>query len=233
MQDKIYDLITKEKEITWQSIIYDLVKKEELDPWNLDISKLVQKYLETIKNLKKHSFFISGKVILASSILLRLKSYKLISEHIANFDTLLYPSDESLLDEMENNQYAEMDIPQLLIKTPQTRRRKVNLKELVGALTNALEVNQRRLIKRKDEELLRPVEIPKKTINITSLIKDLYSKILSFFKKTETIKFSELIPSNKKEDKIYTFIPMLHLVNEGKIDLEQNEHFGEIFIKKG
>jgi chromatin segregation and condensation protein Rec8/ScpA/Scc1 (kleisin family) len=64
------------------------------------------------------------------------------------------------------------------------------------------------------------------------LIKDLYSKILNFFKKSETIKFSELTPSSKKEDKIYTFIPLLHLVNSNKIDLEQNEHFGEIFIKK-
>ena len=31
MQDKIYNIITKESEITWQTIIYDLIKKEELE----------------------------------------------------------------------------------------------------------------------------------------------------------------------------------------------------------
>ena len=124
MQDKIYDIITKESEITWQTIIYDLVRKEEMDPWDIDITKLTQKYLQEIKKLQEHDFFISGKVILASSILLRLKSHKLITEHIANFDSLLYPSDESLLDEMQNHDYREIEIPKLLIKTPQSRRRK-------------------------------------------------------------------------------------------------------------
>lgn len=231
MQDKIYDLITKEKEITWQSIILELVKKEELDPWDLDITKLTNKYIQTLKTLKEHNFFISGKMILASSILLRLKSSRLISEHIANFDSLLYPSEE-LLEEMENNDYTELNIPKLLIKTPQTRRRKVNLKELVSALSGALDVNQRRFIKRKDEQILRPAEIPIKKVDITSLIKNLYDKISGFFKKSETLTFSQLVPSNKKEDKIYTFIPMLHLVNSGKINIDQKEHFGEIFISK-
>ena len=190
-----------------------------MDPWNIDITKLTSKYLQTLKQLKEHNFFISGKVVLASSILLRLKSHKLITEHIANFDSMLYPPEEDLLEEMNNNQYAELEVPRLLIKTPQTRRRKININELVSALTQALDVNQRRLIKKRDEQLLRPVVIPKKTMDITQLIKNLYTKISSFFKKSETIKFSQLVPSNKKQDKICTFIPMLHLVNQGKIDI--------------
>ena len=233
MHDKIYNIITKESEITWQSIIYDLVKKEEMDPWDIDITKLTQKYLQAIKKLQEHNFLLSGKVVLASSILLRLKTHRFLTEHIANFDQQLFPPDEDLLEEMESNKYTELDIPKLLIKTPQARRRKINLNELVGALTQALDVNQRRLIKRKDEELLRPVNIPQKKVDITSLIKNLYTKITSFFQKSEKIKFSQLVSSNKKEDKIYTFIPMLHLVNEGKINIDQEEHFGEIFIEKG
>ena len=42
--------------------------------------------------------------------------------------------------------------------------------------------------------------------------------------------FSQLVPSNTKEDKIYTFIPLLHLTTQRKIDLTQQEHFGEIEI---
>lgn len=38
------------------------------------------------------------------------------------------------------------------------------------------------------------------------------------------------MPSQKKEDKIFTFIPLLHLTNQRKVNLEQKEHFGEIEI---
>ena len=33
-----------------------------------------------------------------------------------------------------------------------------------------------------------------------------------------------------KEDKVFTFIPLLHLTNQRKIDLNQENHFGEIEI---
>ena len=49
MQDRIFEMLLKEDEITWQTILYDLVKTEEMDPWDIDISLLSQKYLETVK----------------------------------------------------------------------------------------------------------------------------------------------------------------------------------------
>jgi len=43
--------------------------------------------------------------------------------------------------------------------------------------------------------------------------------------------FTQLLPpSGTKEDKIYTFIPLLHLTTQRKVDLSQKEHFGEIEI---
>lgn len=33
------------------------------------------------------------------------------------------------------------------------------------------------------------------------------------------------------QDKVYTFIPLLHLAHQQKVDLEQKEQFGEIDIK--
>ena len=47
----------------------------------------------------------------------------------------------------------------------------------------------------------------------------------------ETLTFTKLVPSEKKEDKIYTFIPLLHLDNQEKVNLMQKEHFGEIEIE--
>ena len=76
MQDELLNILMQKDEITWQSLIYDLVKSEQMNPWDIDVSLLSKKYLETVKKLQEHNFFISGKVILASAILLKIKSVR-------------------------------------------------------------------------------------------------------------------------------------------------------------
>ena len=129
MQQEILDMLLKEDEITWQSILYDLVKSEKMDPWDIDISILSQKYLEIVKQLQETNFFVSGKIILASAILLKLKSNKLLTDHIASFDNLLFHQDIEELDDFEvkNQRIKLMENPRLTIKNPQARKRKVSL----------------------------------------------------------------------------------------------------------
>ena len=236
MQDRLYNLLMQKDEITWQSIIYDLVRTGEMDPWDIDVSVLSKRYLETLKTLKEAHFLISGKVVLAAAILLRIKSDKLVTEKIANLDSQLFSQGEiEDLDNFEDNieRIKLLGNPRLTIKTPLARKRKVSLNDLMGALQRALEVDQRRTLKRlREEEHLSKVKIPEKKVDISVLIKELYTKISDLFSKKPTLTFSELVPGGRREDKIITFIPMLHLVNHGKIDIEQKEHFGEIDIIK-
>lgn len=232
MQDKLYNMLVEKDDITWKTIILDLVKEEKMDPWDIDVSLLAQKYLEAIRELEEHNFFISGKVLLASALLINIKSNKLLTEHIANFDSLLYPPEN--IEDLEELQHGlqEFNAPRLLVKTPQARKRKVNLNDLMTALHKALEVERKRRIRRSYAVPIREVNIPKKRYDIGNLIKGLYSRILTFLKKKELVTFSELVNSNKKEDKIYTFIPLLHLAHDGKVNIHQEKAFGEINIKK-
>ena len=96
MEDKIYSLLMKEDEVTWQDIIYNLIKTEEMDPWDVNITKLTQKYIQTVKGMNEQNFFVSGKMILASSLLLKLKSNKFIDHDISNFDSYLFHSEDEL-----------------------------------------------------------------------------------------------------------------------------------------
>ncbi|MBI2499228.1 segregation/condensation protein A [Candidatus Woesearchaeota archaeon] len=232
MQNKLYEMLINEDEITWQSIIYDLIKTEQMDPWDINISLLAKRYLETIKELQDHSFFISGKVVLAASLLLRIKSYKLVNENIAEFDNLLFQKEQDLLSEEENplDFLGEEKIPTLLVKTPQARKRKVTVNDLIEALQKALQVDEKRNIRRRDERVLREINLPKYKIDISALIKNLYLKIKDFFQNHPKVTFTQLLPSDKKEDKIYTFIPLLHLASQNKVNLEQEAPFGEINI---
>ena len=74
MHDRIMDIVMGEDEITWKTMLYDLVKAEGMDPWDIDISKLTRNFIDMIKTMKKMDLRVSGKVLLASALLLKFKS---------------------------------------------------------------------------------------------------------------------------------------------------------------
>ncbi len=233
MQEQLYNMLLKKDEITWQSIILDLIKSEQLNPWDIDISLLTKKYIEKIKQMQEANLFISCKVLLASAFLLRIKSYKLVTEEILNFDNKLNPPEEfEEIEELyQNAPFPNIEMPKLTIKTPLPRKRKVTLADLMNALQKALEVSNRKTLRRQLEAQIN-VQIPEKKIDITSLIMEVYNKITEFFKfdKKSKLTFTKLVNSKRKEDKVLTFIPLLHLDNQEKINLSQEQHFGEIYI---
>lgn len=230
--DRIFEIIySKTDEITWQNILYDLVRTEQMDPWEIDISMISQRYIDTIRKLKEHDFRISGKMVLAAAILLKLKSTRLVGEDITELDRLIAGAgeQEEELTELDGPLIPKLgEVPTLIPHTPQPRKRKVSIYDLVRALEKALEVKKRRVL-----NSIPPMNlaIPKKTFDITSAIRNVYGKIRSFFTSgVKKIGFSELLPSQSRQDKVHTFIPLLHLAQQNKIELEQEQAFGEIRV---
>ncbi len=230
-QDKIYDLLLEKDDVTWQTLLYELVKTEEMDPWDIDVSTLTKRYITSIRKLKELNFRISGKVLLAAAILLRIKSNKLLTEDLTEFDNFISGEEEieDLTFEETYEKLQDHEKPDLIPRTPQPRKRKVSIYDLVDALQQALEVKRRRVIQSMPPT---DVKIPKKPRDITQVIREAYGRIKSFIYKNKKnrVSFSQLIPSNSKEDKIYTFIPLLHLRTQRKIDLHQEKHFDDIDI---
>ena len=230
--ERIFKIIHDEDEVTWQRLIYELVKTEQMDPWDINVSLLTKKYIEVIKQLKELDFRVSGKVLLAAAILLKIKSSRLLHEDLSEFDRLLTETgemaDELDFEEIGPERREEEKYP-LIPRTPQPRKRKVSIYDLVEALEKALEVKRRRVL-----NSIPPLnlEAPKKTRDITMVIKDVYGRIKSFFYRNNSNKvlFSQLTPSQAKEDKVHTFVPLLHLTTQRKVDLHQEQHFGEIEI---
>jgi len=239
MQDKIFEILFEKDDISWQSIIYELVRTEQMDPWDVDISQISQKYIEMLGRLKEMDFRISGKVVLAAAILLKMKSVRLVGEDIQALDRMFIPPDEivddtlSIFDEPSDTRYNSAVFP-LIPRTPQPRKRKVSIYDLVKSLEKALEVRKRRVLSNIPAPSL---SVPAKTKEITEIIREVYERIRTFFfsESRQTLTFTKLIPSDKKEDKISTFVPLLHLATQTKIELNQKEHFGEIeiFLRDG
>ena len=231
--DRIFDIIlSKSDEITWQSIIYELVKSEQMDPWDIDVSILTQKYIYMLKQLKEHDFRVSGKVLLAAAILLKIKSTRLVGDDLSELDRLLIGV-EGEMEELGFDETAEIpkldEIPSLIPRTPQPRKRKVSIFDLVKALERALEVKKRRLM-----NSIPPMDLeaPKKGKDVTQVIREVYGRIKLFFVNAiqGKLTFTKLLPSQSREDKVYTLIPLLHLAQQNKIELYQDAPFSEIEI---
>lgn len=240
MHNKIFDILMDQDEITWQSIIMELIRSEEMDPWDIDISLLTKKFVDALKEMKELNLRVSGKIILAAAILLRIKSTRLLGADLMEFDRMLAKDDdESLYDDGEEEQYMQQsggmkfnidgkDI-RLIPKTPQPRKRKVSVYDLIDALGVALNVKRRR-----HNRLSTPKELvlPDKQIDITALMDQIYEEVRNHFGEqgTDKMMFSELVPSDDKCDKVYTFIPLLHLANARRVDLNQQNHFDDFGI---
>lgn len=235
--NQVYSIVTG-KDPSWQGIIYNLINSEQLDPWNIDLSKLCNSYFEKIKELEEEDFFISSKILLAASLLLRIKSEFLLNKHIKEIDDVLFQRTEEKKYTLERIEFDE-ELPVLLPKTPIPRFKKVTLQDLISALDKAMKVESRKInkeIQKKQAERLSYVDIPKiKRVNIGDRIRIFYAQLLTKFKnkekKGELIKlhYSE-ITGTDKEQRISSFLPLLHLSNRSKIWLEQEKHFDEIEI---
>jgi segregation and condensation protein A len=235
MQDKIFSMLVEQNEISWKTIILDLVSSEQMDPWDVNISLLTDKYIERLRELKEQDLKVGGKVVLAASILLRIKSTKLVSDDMDDFDRLIAGTDmnqEAFYDSLEQElaqgeREALKEEFELLPRMPQARKRKVSVFDLVKALDKALEVKQRRVL----QSIPPPLPLPVRKFDLGASVTNLLQRLKSLFSYKKRLTFTDLLPSHSKQDKVYTFIPLLHLSNQQKVELEQAEPFGEIEVK--
>ncbi len=232
---QIYDIIFQEDDITWQTMIYELAREDKINPWDIDISVLTKEFISMMHQLKEMNFRLSGKVILAAAILLKLKTERLGVEQLLMLtDPDQFPelpeSDDDLFDIEHEKQFTKA---KLAPRIPGVRKRKVTMFELVGALKKALVVDERRqkrVLEAKREMPTTP--LPTKKIDIFARIESVYRRIQDFMKKfkKKTVEFDHILPSKKRRAIIWTFIPLLHLAHQQKISLRQEEPFGKIYV---
>jgi len=239
-QNQFYDIVVG-KQADWQTIIYELIHSEQLDPWGIDIIILTNKYFEKIHELEELDFYISSKVLLAASLLLRIKSEFLLNKHIKSIDEILFGKKEENKYEVERIEVDEDELPLLIPKTPLPRQRQVTLDELMTALNKAINTESRRIKREvavKRAKKLAEVDFPSfRRVDLKDRIKQFYARVLTNLKKKvkderkhmNKVGYSELA-GNSREEKLACFLPILHLSNAKKLWIEQEAHLDEIWI---
>lgn len=194
----------------WDSQLLELVKDNKINPWDIDIELLTQHYLEKINSLPQFDFRIPGKAVLTLAVLLRMKSERLnIQPPAAREAKVVAPFGPVVIPELKPIRRAV--------------ERKVTLMELVEALRDAFEVEKRKIQRKR---LLRQiVEISR--FDMGELLSSIREVLSTLFKTRDKILLTDLLAY---EEFAFLFLALLHLANEGTIDMEQAEWNSEIFI---
>ncbi|MBR9704143.1 segregation/condensation protein A [Candidatus Pacearchaeota archaeon] len=242
-EEQFFDVITSRKP-DWQQIIYDLINSEQLDPWDIDLVILTKKYFEKIFVLEEQDYYVSSKVLLAASLLLRIKSELLLNKHIKSIDDILFGKKEENKQIFERIIIDESELPVLIPKTPMPRLKKVTLDELMSALNKAINTESRRIKKEVQvhrAKKLSEIDFPEfRRIDLKDRIRGIYAKIMTSVKKISNNKrdknkelnkvcYSNLA-GNDRMERLSCFLPILHLSNNKKLWLEQENHLDEIWI---
>jgi segregation and condensation protein A len=210
----------REEEITPIDILLQLVQMGKVDPWNIDIVDLTGKYIERLREMQELDLRVSARAILAASILVRMKS-----------EALLY-SDEEEDEEEETKERLRVDVEPL---APPLRRveRYYTFDDLLDALMDALEEAERRKPRvRKKENIEEQVFVVEDfRVDIQKHVNKLYDIVARLYIESgEPVRFWDLVFDPTPKYIARTFLYLLFLSNLGKVELIQEEPFGEIFV---
>jgi len=221
--DELINLMVSEP--SWEDVIVKIVSDEGMDPWAVDIVKLSESFTNFLTRAEKLDLRIPARFILIAAILLRMKSDVLVTQKKKR--TLITEPSQ------KDSEIIEMlsKVPPLNPPIKRVPVSSVSVDELIGALKKAFDVKERREGRRR--RLRRVVEraVPEAEEDFESRINNLLGEIQDAIKDIETsVKFQDLLKNWDRKEIIKKLIPLLHLSNEGKVSVEQEELFKDIIV---
>lgn len=214
------DLVSLIDQPDWKSILVDLVKTNKMDPWNIDVSDLTQKYLDKINQMENLNLRVPANAILACAILVKTKSKYLKISSI----------DEDDEDNELTNAQKELFLEELpdLVASRSLREGRISLDELVSSIEGII---QRAEPKKKSIRDVPRMEFDFDTISIEEKLDGVFDLIKQKVDSEGIVLFDDLLSGSDEDSIIDTFLPVLFLMNSGKILAYQEDFFGDIFIK--
>lgn len=202
-------------------ILLDLAREQKIDPWDVDIDKLADLYVDKIREREELDLRVSGRALLSASTLLRMKA------NTQPHDGHPEEKDE-LLEELD------FDMPELgpitiIRQSPQ----KITLSDLAGSLQEALEKSSQKGGRERKAATVKKVvrELDEYHVNIEEHVQEFHEKVALLASDGGKINFMQLLPEENKLEIVRNLLLALFLSSKGKISLQQENHFGDIYIK--
>jgi chromatin segregation and condensation protein Rec8/ScpA/Scc1 (kleisin family) len=205
------------------NILFEFRKLEKLAPWNVSISYLLTSFLEQMNKSGQVDFRASGVALDSSALIYLMKSRLLLK-----------------LEEPPPPAKTPQDfLPPPLFLPLRYELTSTTIHNLLDALDDVLKGEKLIHLEKGVQEPLLPTpseilpQLDFYLMEIELQMEKLYTDLSERVKGAGIIEFSNLIRGMMRLEAIRTFILLLFLAQEGKIDLWQNEESEEIYITVG
>jgi len=213
------DLVDLIDQPAWKTILIDLVTSEKMDPWDIEVADLAEKYLKKVNDLENNNLRVPANAILACAILVKTKSKYLKLSSVEEEE-----EKETITDEQKQLMLEEL--PDLMCNRS-FREGRISLDELVESIEGIInKTTPARCIARS---------IPRMELNFdTTSIEEKMDGVLNAIKEKVdsqgVVRFKDLC-DDELNSIVDTFLPVLFLMNGGKIIAYQESFFGDIFVQ--
>lgn len=224
-------------------ILVQLAERGEIDPWNIDIVEVTDRFLAELERCRELDLRISGRTLFFAATLLRMKSAYLTTDPVDDSES---EESECVGDEEDEADFGASDLAEPIerlereiqrrIGRKKVRRRPVTLYELITELKSAEKEERRRQRQRSesvDERLIRASDVV--SVAHDEDYHGAASAVLGCFDALAPhggdVAMSSICASLGKGT-MEVYIPLLFLMLEGKVDIRQEEYFGELYVRR-
>lgn len=207
----------------WESLFRSLAA--DLDPWAFDLVELVGRFRSYVA-ARDVEFAVPGRMVLASSVLLRMKSDWVRD---GGPPPTVEEAAEELAAELAAEEAPVYIAPELRLPVRRIPRGRVTVGDLGRALRAALAAERRRPAADADlspEDLGFAVEEEPFIRRAQRLLK----RLLTLVNWRRVVPF-RAVAGGDPRDKVARLMELLHLDAEGKVRLFQEEFLGEILVE--
>lgn len=229
-------------------LLLHLINRLEIDIYDIPVAQITEQYLLYIHTMSELKLDVASEYLVMAATLLAIKSKMLLPKHEEDFhpedSDIAFeedPRDELVERLIEYRKYKEAahDLKSLeeerglmYTKPPSdlsdfSKEVRPGKSELNVSLYDMLAAFQK-LMRRKKLQRPMATKIARQEISIEKRMTEIMRELKEFNgRKT----FTELFPFPTKDHIVVTFMAVLELMKRKEIDAEQQENFGEIYIK--
>ena len=213
------DLVDLIDQPAWKTILIELVSSEKMDPWDIDVTALAEKYLKKVNELEHNNLRVPANAILACAILVKTKSKYLKLSSVEEDE-----EKEKITEEQKQLMLEEL--PDLMCNRS-FREGRISLDELVDSIEGIINKTNP---KRSAARIIPRMELNFDTTSIEDKMGEVFDMIKAKVDSQGIVRFKDLCEEGISSI-VDTFLPVLFLMNGGKIIAYQEEFFGDIFVQ--
>ena len=229
-------------------LLLHLIEKNKVNIYDIPIAEITNQYLEYVRNMEREDLNVVSEFLVMAATLLDIKARMLLPKEVDEEGEEIDPRAELVQRLLEYKTYPLMadelarredGADRLLYKSPTIPPEvakyepPVDLDSLLDGLTLAKLKRVFEQVMKRKEDKIDPIRSNFGTIKREPVsLEQKIGQLLTFAKGTRHFSFRQLLEGQgDKLEVVVTFLAVLELMKIGKIQLKQEETFGDMEIE--